>query len=63
MDLVYRDADFIAKALQDGATFMLCGALAMQQDVEQILERICSEKLNQSFNKFKANGQFLTDCY
>ena len=63
MDLVNRDAKFFAETLQNGGILMICGALAMQHDVEKILEQICQEHLNKSFEEFKTNGQFLTDCY
>ncbi len=63
MDLVEKDALFFAETLQNGGTLMICGALAMQHDVEKVLEQICQEHLNQSFVEFKTNGQFLTDCY
>ena len=42
---------------------MICGALAMQHDVEKVFEMICQEHLNKSFDEFKTNGQLLTDCY
>lgn len=63
MDLVDRDAKFFAETLQNKGIIMVCGALAMQHDIEKILEKICQEHLNKSFEEFKANGQFLTDCY
>ena len=63
MDLVQNDAKLFADALQNGAIIMICGALAMQNDVEKVLETICQEHLRKSFEEFKSNGQFLTDCY
>ncbi|HEY4540238.1 MAG TPA: FAD-binding oxidoreductase, partial [Faecalibacter sp.] len=63
MDLVRRDAKFFADTLQQNGVIMICGALAMQHDVEKVLEEICQTHLNQSFDHFKSNGQFLTDCY
>lgn len=63
MDLIRKDASKIAQSLQNGCVIMICGALAMQHDVENVLEHICQEQLNQSFDTFKAKGQFLTDCY
>lgn len=63
MDLVNRDAKFFAETLQNGGILMICGALTMQHDVEKVLEQICQEHLNKSFEEFKTNGQFLTDCY
>lgn len=63
MDLVRRDAKFFADILQQNGVIMICGALAMQHDIEKVLEEICQTHLNQSFDHFKSNGQFLTDCY
>ncbi len=63
MDLVNRDAKFFADSLQNDAVIMICGALAMQYDVEKVLEQICQTHLRKSFEEFKTNGQFLTDCY
>lgn len=63
MDLVHRDAKLFAETLQNKGIIMVCGALAMQHDVEKVLEKICQGHLNKSFEDFKTNGQFLTDCY
>ena len=63
MDLVRRDEKLFAETLQNGGIIMICGALAMQHDIEKVLTQICNEKLNQTFESFKNNGQFLTDCY
>ncbi|STD52935.1 PepSY domain-containing protein [Empedobacter falsenii] len=63
MDLVNRDAKFFAETLQNGGILMICGALTMQHDVEKVLEEICQQHLKKSFEEFKTNGQFLTDCY
>ncbi|MBA5628804.1 PepSY domain-containing protein [Moheibacter lacus] len=63
MDLVRRDADFFAELLEKKGVIMICGSLAMQRDVESVLEEICQEKLNRSFEIFKRKGQLKTDCY
>lgn len=63
MDLIQKDASSIAQSFQNGSIVMVCGALAMQHDVETVLETICKIHLNTSFETFKAKGQFLTDCY
>ena len=63
MDLVNRDAKFFAETFQNGGILMICGALTMQHDVEKVLEQICQQHLKKSFEEFKTNGQFLTDCY
>ncbi|WP_413997990.1 PepSY domain-containing protein [Flavobacterium sp. W1B] len=63
MDLIKRDADFFTNLLLNGGVIMICGSLAMQQDVEKVIESICMAKNNTSISYFKANGQILTDCY
>ncbi|WP_333663566.1 PepSY domain-containing protein [Chishuiella changwenlii] len=63
MDLVKRDEKFFAETLQNGGIIMICGALAMQHDIEKVLDVICQEHLGKTFEEFKINGQFLTDCY
>lgn len=63
MDLIKKDADFFAETLSAGGILMICGALAMQKDVEAVLENVCREKSGKSFAAYKANGQVLSDCY
>jgi len=63
MDLIQNDAIFFADLLQKGGTVMICGALAMQQDAEKVLNSICIEKNGISFAHYKTNGQIRTDCY
>ncbi|MEO7977580.1 PepSY domain-containing protein [Flavobacterium sp.] len=63
MDLIKRDSDFFVNLLKQGGTIMICGSLAMQQDVESVLDSLCLEKANSSISDYKANGHFLTDCY
>lgn len=63
MDLIRRDADVFADSLQKGGVVMICGALAMQQDVEAVLEAVCREKLGKPLAYFKQRKQVVTDCY
>jgi sulfite reductase (NADPH) flavoprotein alpha-component len=63
MDLIQRDAAFFVDLLQQGGVIMICGSLAMQKDVELILEKLCLEKNVKNLSEFKANRQILTDCY
>lgn len=63
MDLIQRDALFFGKLLQDGGTVLICGSLAMQKDVEKVLDTICLQQSNKSMAFYKENGQILTDCY
>lgn len=62
MNLIEKDAEFFGKLLQDSGIIMICGALRMQQDVEKLLEKICTEK-GSSLDSYKSKGQILTDCY
>jgi len=42
---------------------MLCGSLAMQKDVMEILKHICENKLGKPLSHFQAHSQILSDCY
>lgn len=63
MDLIKRDADFFINLLQKGGVIMICGSLAMQQDVEAILDQLCLERNVKNLSEYKKNGQLLSDCY
>jgi sulfite reductase (NADPH) flavoprotein alpha-component len=63
MDLIKRDADFFTDLLAQGGVVMVCGSLAMQKDVESVLDALCLAKTTKSISDYKANGQVLTDCY
>ncbi|WP_121330306.1 MULTISPECIES: PepSY domain-containing protein [unclassified Flavobacterium] len=63
MDLIKRDADFFTDLLQQNGVIMICGSLAMQKDVESILDNLCQAKKMKSISEYKENGQLLTDCY
>lgn len=53
----------VAQTLKEGGVFMLCGSMAMQQGVLDVLEEISSTQLQQSLSDFENNGQLLMDCY
>ncbi len=63
MDLIQIDADFFADLLQNNGIVMICGALAMQFDVEKVLDSICLAKNRTPLSTYKDKGQILTDCY
>lgn len=63
MDLIKRDADFFIDLLQQDGFIMICGSLAMQKDVEEILNEICLVNSIKTLYDYKKNGQLLTDCY
>ena len=63
MDLIKRDADFFINLLKENGVIMICGSLAMQKDVEAILDKLCVERNAKSISDYRENGQLLTDCY
>ncbi|MFQ6603636.1 PepSY domain-containing protein [Flavobacterium sp. C3NV] len=63
MDLIKRDADFFINLLKENGVIMICGSLAMQKDVEAILDKLCLERNVKSISDYRENGQLLTDCY
>jgi len=63
MDLIKRDENFFADLLKNDGVIMICGALKMQFDVENVLDTICMEKNNKPLSHYMENGQVLTDCY
>lgn len=62
MDLVKRDAELFLNTLENGNVIMICGALKMQHDVEDVLRKLCSDK-NKDYEIYKSSRQILTDCY
>lgn len=62
-DLLVRDTEFIAETLKSGGVIMICGSLAMQQNVIALLETICSEQNNVELGYYQSHDQILTDCY
>lgn len=63
MDLIKRDTAFFVDLLKQGGVIMICGSLAMQKDVEIILNELCLKNDIKSLSEYKENGQLLTDCY
>lgn len=63
MDLIKRDAAFFADMLTNGGVIMICGSLAMQKDVETVLDAICKSGTQHDIAYYKSKGQILSDCY
>ncbi|QHV96991.1 PepSY domain-containing protein [Spirosoma endbachense] len=61
--LIAHDAEFIANALMMKGVVMICGSLAMQKDVIDLLETICQTKLGKSVSVYQSHSQILMDCY
>ena len=62
MDLIDRDKKILLELLENKGVIMICGSLQMQKDVEMMLGYVCENNV-EKFEKHKANGQILTDCY
>ncbi len=63
MDLIRRDAVLFTDLLKNEGVIMICGSLAMQKDVEKVLNVLFREKNGRSVNYYKERGLLLTDCY
>ncbi|RYG50061.1 MAG: FAD-binding oxidoreductase, partial [Chitinophagaceae bacterium] len=63
VDLVKRDAAFITATLAGAGVVMICGSLAMEKNVIELLESICLEKTGRGLSFYQSRGQVLTDCY
>ena len=62
-DLLAQDAGFIAHTLAGKGVLMLCGSLAMQKQVTELLDGICRERTGKSISFYQSRGQLLMDCY
>lgn len=62
-NLIARDEFFFVRLLENGGVIMMCGSIAMQKDVIQILEKITQEKTGHDLRHYISRGQVLTDCY
>ncbi|GAB3341234.1 hypothetical protein GCM10027299_55290 [Larkinella ripae] len=61
--LLARDADLLINVLTTKGVVMICGSLAMQKDVLELLESICQTKLGKSLSFYQSHSQILMDCY
>ena len=53
----------VARILEKGGIFMLCGSIHMQQGVIETLNEITRSELDTPLSEFQLNGQLLMDCY
>lgn len=61
--LIEKDAARIALTLSEGGVIMLCGSLAMEKDILQVLESICVSAGLHPLAHYRSAGQIRTDCY
>lgn len=62
-DLLAEDAHFIRETLENKGVIMICGSLAMEQDVMALLDTICRNSNGKGLAFFRNRGQLLSDCY
>ncbi|TXK33296.1 FAD-binding oxidoreductase [Pontibacter qinzhouensis] len=62
-DLLQEDEQAMAQALEQGGVLMLCGSLAMQKDVLQLLDSACQKYLPHDISFYQSRSQVLMDCY
>ncbi|CEN48680.1 PepSY domain-containing protein [Capnocytophaga canis] len=62
-DIVLEQSTFFANLLKSGGVVMICGSVAMQRGVAEILESICQEQLQKPLSYFQNRQQYKVDCY
>jgi len=62
-DLVRDNGFLISITLQAGGSIFICGSLAMQNEVLNVLETISKTHLNKPLSEFEGTEQLKMDCY
>ncbi|WP_296325175.1 PepSY domain-containing protein [Winogradskyella sp.] len=62
-DLILENQDLFYSALDNGSVIMICGSIAMQNGVLEVLDSITKSKLNKPLSVFENNEQIKMDCY
>lgn len=62
-DLIRGDKNNIATSLSNDAAVLICGSIAMRDDVLNELDIICQNQLGKSLEHFEKKGQIKVDCY
>ncbi|WP_299891435.1 PepSY domain-containing protein [uncultured Lacinutrix sp.] len=62
-DLLLEYTDLIINVLVNKGVIMICGSIAMQNVVLDIIENITKSKLNEPLSTFENNEQIKMDCY
>ncbi|UII33580.1 PepSY domain-containing protein [Fulvivirga ulvae] len=60
---IARDRELMASTLRDNGVIMICGSIAMQREVIDILEQITTEINNKPLSYYQQKDQLLMDCY
>ena len=62
-DLLIQEKDRIAHQLENGGKIMICGSIAMRNEVLEILDSITRAVNKKPLSDFENEGQLATDCY
>ncbi|NRD20436.1 PepSY domain-containing protein [Winogradskyella eckloniae] len=62
-DILPQNKTFIARHLSAGGVVMICGSIAMQNCVLEVLNNITIKTLNKPLSTFQNNDQLRMDCY
>ncbi|MBF4982993.1 PepSY domain-containing protein [Nonlabens mediterrranea] len=62
-DEIWKNRELIATRLDHGAQVMICGSIAMRDDVLAVLEKITAAENKKPLTYYESNGQILMDCY
>ncbi|MEP2278175.1 MAG: oxidoreductase, partial [Maribacter sp.] len=62
-DVVFEQKDLMLQTINQGGTIMICGSLAMQHDVLDVIEKLLEGNASISFEAFEQSEQLKTDCY
>ncbi|OIQ17746.1 PepSY domain-containing protein [Lacinutrix sp. MedPE-SW] len=62
-DILEKQHTIIAEVLKTKGVIMICGSIAMQNQVLEVLNTITTETLHLPLSVFEQNNQILTDCY
>jgi sulfite reductase (NADPH) flavoprotein alpha-component len=62
-ELIFKYEDFVLHLLANDGVIMICGAIAMQNRVLDLLEELCQKRLSKPLSHFENNEQLKMDCY
>ena len=62
-ELVLLQKDVVLKTIEEGGVIMLCGSLAMQHDMLDVLERLLAKDTTIGLDELMHNGHLKMDCY
>ena len=62
-DVILEQKDLVLETITQGGTIMICGSLAMQHNVLDIIEIILKGNQTITFEAFEKSNQLKTDCY